>query len=110
MAELFAVNPRVITGAPKISPLLEAKTPPVLIIKPMLILVMYVDDLGWNIISNQQEQILFQNLNIIVGRPNVVPGQIVYCTTNGIKINLMFQENFRTITHKAVEVTGDSEE
>ena len=44
--KLFPVNPRVITGRPKMSLLLEAKSMPALIIKPMLILVKHTDDLG----------------------------------------------------------------
>ena len=53
--ELFPVNPRVITGPPKMSLLLEAKSMPALIIKPRFILVTHTDDLGWYITSNQQE-------------------------------------------------------
>ena len=51
--KLFPVNPRVITGPPKMSLLLEAKSMPALIIKPRLILVTHTDDLGWYITSNQ---------------------------------------------------------
>ena len=43
--KLFPVNPRAITGPPKISLLLEAKSMPALIIKPRLILVMHLDAL-----------------------------------------------------------------
>ena len=52
-----------------------------LIIKPRLILVTHTDDLGWNITSNQQGQMLVQNLNMIVSKPNVMPGQsnIIKC-------------------------------
>ena len=46
--KLFKVNPRAITGPPKMSLLLEAKSMPALIIKPRLILVAHQDDLGWN--------------------------------------------------------------
>ena len=42
----FLVDPRAITGPPKISVLLEAKSIPALITKPRLILVTYMDDLG----------------------------------------------------------------
>ena len=44
--KLFLVNPRAITGPPKMSLLLEAKSMPALIIKPRLILVAHTDDLG----------------------------------------------------------------
>ena len=44
--KLFTVNPRAITDLPKMSLLLEAKSMPVLIIKPRLILVLHTDDLG----------------------------------------------------------------
>ena len=63
--KLFPVNQRAITGPPKISPLLEAKWMPALFIKTRLILVAYTDDLGWNQTSNQQQQMLIQNLNRI---------------------------------------------
>ena len=47
--KLFPINPRVITGPPKMSLLLEAKGMPALIIKPRFILVMHTDDHGWYI-------------------------------------------------------------
>ena len=62
--------------------LLEAKSLPASIIKTLLILVTHMDDLGWYITSNQQRQMFVQNLNRIVSRPNVTPGQILYCTTD----------------------------
>ena len=68
------VNPRAITGPTKMSFLLEAKCVPALIIKPRHILIAHTDDLGWNKTSNQQQQMLIQNLNRIVSRPNVMPG------------------------------------
>ena len=64
--KLIPVNPRAITGPPKMSFLLEAKSVPALIIKPRLILVARTDDLGWNKTSNQQQQMLILNLNMIV--------------------------------------------
>ena len=45
--KLFLVNPRAITGPPKMSLLLGAKSMPALIIKPRLILVTHTDDIGW---------------------------------------------------------------
>ena len=93
--KLFPVNPRAITGPPKMSLLLEAKSMPALIIKPNQ---MHTDDLGWNITSNQQGQMLVQNLNRIVSKPNVTPGQILNCTTDCIPVDLMFEENFPTNT------------
>ena len=70
MDKLLPVNARAITGPPKMSLLLEAKSMPALIIKPRLILVAHTDDLGWNKTSNQQQQMLIQNLNRIT---------LVYC-------------------------------
>ena len=87
--KLFPVNPRAITGTLKMSLLLEAKSMPALIIKSRLILVMHMDDLCWYITSNQQGQMFVQNLNRIVSKPNVTPGQIPYCTTDSIPIDLM---------------------
>ena len=96
--KLFPVNPRAITGPPKMSLLLETKSMPALIIKPMLILVTHTDYLGWNITSNQQGQMFVQNLNRIVSKANVTPGQILYCTTDCVPVDLMFEENFPTNT------------
>ena len=86
--KLFPVNSRAITGSPKMSFLLEAKGMSALIITQRLILVAHMADLAW--MSNQQQQILIQNLNRIASRPNVTKGQILHCTTNCIPINLMF--------------------
>ena len=94
--KLFPVNSRAVTGLPKISVLLEAKTMPALIIKPRLILVTHTDDLGWYIASNQQGKMFVQNLNWIVRKPIVMPRQFPYCTTDSISIDLMFQESFPT--------------
>ena len=94
--KLFPVNSIAITGPPKMSLLLEAKSIPALIFKPSHILVMHTDDLGWYITSNQQGQMIVQNFNRIVSKPNVMLGQIPYCTTDSIPIDLMFQENFPT--------------
>ena len=52
--KLFPVNSRGITGLPKMSLLLGAKSMPALIIKPRLILAAHRDDLGWNKTSNQE--------------------------------------------------------
>ena len=88
MDKLLPVNPRVITGPPKMSLLLEAKSMPALIIKPRLILVMHMDDLGWYITSNQQGKMFVLNLNRIVRKPNVTPWQFPYCTTDSIPMRL----------------------
>ena len=52
--KLFPINPRAVTGPPKMSLLLEVESTPALIIEPRLILVTYTDDLGGYITSNQQ--------------------------------------------------------
>ena len=96
--KLFQVDPRAIMGPPKVSLLVEAKSTPALIIKPRLILVAHMDDLSWYITYNQQSQMFFQNLNRIVGKPNVTPGQILYFATDFIPIDLTFQENYPTNT------------
>ena len=92
--KLFPNNPRAITGPPKMSLLLEVESTSALIIEPRLILLTHTDDLGGYITYNQQGKMLVLNLHRIVRRPNVTPGQIPQCTTNRIKINLVFQENF----------------
>ena len=97
---LFPVNPRAITGPPKMGLLLEVKSMPALIIKPTFILVTHTIDLGWYITSNQQGKMFVQNLNRVVRKPNVTPRQFPYCATDSIPIDLMFQENFPTFTHK----------
>ena len=71
---------------------------PALIIKPRLILVMHTDDLGSYMASNQQEQMFVHILNRIVNKPNATPGQMLYCTTDCIPVDLMFQEKFATNT------------
>ena len=98
--KLFPVNPRTITGPPKISLLLEAKSMPALIIKPRLILVKHTYDLGWYTTSDRQGQMFVQNLNRNVSKINIMPGQMPYCTTtDSIPIDLMFQEHFPTETY-----------
>ena len=93
----FPVHPRVITCPQKMSLLLEAKSMPALIIQPRLILVAHTDDHSWYITSNQQGQIFVLNLNRIVRQPNVMPRQILYCTTYSIPIiDLMFLGHFPT--------------
>ena len=96
--KLFSVNQRAITGPPKMSLLLEAKSMAALIIKSRLIIVTHTDDVGWYITSNQQGQMFVQNLNRIVSRPNVMSGQILNCTRDSIPIDLMFQEKFSANT------------
>ena len=72
--------------------------PKALIINPRLILVTHTDDLGCYVMSNQHWKILVQNLSRIVGKRNIMPTQVPYCTTGSISINLMFQKNFPTHT------------
>ena len=91
--KLFTVNLRAITGPPKMSLLLEAKSMTALIIKPRFILVTHTDDLGWYITSDQQGKMLFQNLNRIIRKTNVTARQSPYCTTDSIPIDLMLQKN-----------------
>ena len=91
--KFFPVNPRAIKGPPKMSLLLEAKSMPVLIIKPWFILVKHTDDLGWYITSNLQGKMSVQNLNRIIRMSNVMPRQFPYCTPDGMPIDLMFPEN-----------------
>ena len=50
--KLFPINPRTVTGPPKMSLLLEVESTSALIIEPRLILVTYTDDLGGHITSN----------------------------------------------------------
>ena len=101
---LLPVNLRVITGPPKISILFEAESTPALIIKPRIILVMHICTTQFSVTLvgtlrlTSREQMVIQNINKIVSRPNVLPGQIQYCATYCIPINLMFQENVSTNT------------
>ena len=94
--KLFVANPRAFSDPPKMILLLDAKSIPAIIFKPLLFLVAHMDNLDWNMMSNQQQQMLIKFLNRIVSRPNVMSGQILYCTTNCILIDLMFKENFPT--------------
>ena len=95
--KLFPVYPRAITGPPKMSLLLEAKKHACIDHQAKANLV-HTDDLRRYITSNQQGEMLVQNLNRIVIRLNVTLGQILYCTTNCIPMNLVFQKNFTTNT------------
>ena len=49
--KLFLINPRAVTGPPKMSLLLEVESTSALTIEPRLILVTYTDDLGGYITS-----------------------------------------------------------
>ena len=51
---------------------------------------------GLHITSNQQRQMFVQIHNTIVSKPNVSQGQILYCTTDCIRVDMIFQENFST--------------
>ena len=64
--KLFPINPRLVTGPPKMSLLLEVESTSALIVKPRLIVVTYTDDLGGYITSNHQGKMLVQNLHRIV--------------------------------------------
>ena len=44
--KLYPMNPRVVTGPPKMSLLLEVESTSALITEPRLVLVTYTDDLG----------------------------------------------------------------
>ena len=52
--KLFPINPRAVTGPPKMSLLLVVKSTSALIIELRLILVIYMDDLVGYLTSNQQ--------------------------------------------------------
>ena len=63
VGKLFPVKPRAITGPPKMSLLLEAKSVHACIdLKPRLILVTRMDDLGLYITSNQQGRCSFKTI------------------------------------------------
>ena len=96
--KLFTVAPRAITSPQKMSLLVEVKSMPALMIKPRLTFFADKDALGWSETSNQQQQMLVQNLNRIVSRPNVTPGQILNFPVNSIPIDWIFKENFPTNT------------
>ena len=73
--KLILLNPRATTGPLKVSPLLEAKSTPALIIKPSHFLVAHMDDYGWCIKFNQQGQMFVQNLKRIVSKQNATPAK-----------------------------------
>ena len=109
--KLFPINLRDIMGPPKMSLLLEIKSALALIVRLRFILFVHTDDLSRCITSNQQGQMLIQNFDRIVSRPNVTPRQALQYTTNSIPINLVFQENFPINTQDgtacAIETTSD---
>ena len=56
---------------------------------------------GWPWVKHnvqQQGQMFIQNINRIVIKPNVMIGQILYCTTDCIPVDLSFGENYPTNT------------
>ena len=74
---------------------------------------MLADDFCWLITSDQHGQLFVQNFNRLVSRPNVMPWQILYFSTNWIPINLVFHETF-LLTHTfgtacAIEMAIDRE-
>ena len=112
--KLFPINPKAVTGPPKMSLLLEVESTSALIIEPRLILVTYTNDLGGYITSNQQGKMLVQNLQRIVRRPNVTPGQIRIAPQTVFQLTWCFRKTF-LLTHKlgtacAVEITAESGE
>ena len=53
-----------------------------------------------------------QNIHRIVGMPRVMQGQLEYCATNCIRINLVFQKktshnNIQIYNDCAIEITDD---
>ena len=54
---------------------------------------MHMDNICWYIMSNQQRQMFVKNLNMMIIKANVMLGQILYCTTDSIPVDLMLQEN-----------------
>ena len=97
--KLLPINPRAIPGPPKMSLLLKVESSPALVVKPRFILIAHTDDLGRYITSNQQGQVLIQNLNRIVSRPNVTPRQILQSTPTVFQLTWCFKKTF-LLTHK----------
>ena len=114
---LFPVNLRAIMGPPKLGLLLEAKIAPALIIKPRFILVAHMDDFGFLIMSNQQQQMLIQNHNMTVCRLNVpvsIQGRCCIALRTVFQLTLCLRKTFLLI-HKfrtawAIELTADIDE
>ena len=110
--KLFPINLRAVTGPPTMSLLLEVKSTSALIIEPRLILVTYMGDLGGYITSNQQGNMLVQNLHRIVRRPNVT-GRSRIAPQTVFQFTWCFRKTF-LLTHKlgtacAVEMTTESD-
>ena len=101
--KLFPVNPEAITGPPKMSLLLEAKSMPALIIKPRFILVTHTDDLGWYIAYHSStglsaDQMLHQ------GRSCIAPQTVTWCFRKPFLLTHKF------VTTWAIEMTADRED
>ena len=93
--KLFPVNPRAITGPPKMSLLLDAKSMPALIINPTLLHVTHTDDLGWYIVQPGGTDVraipeLYCQQAKCYARADPVLHHRLY-----IPVYLMFQENFQ---------------
>ena len=110
--KLFPVNLRAITVPPKMSLLFEAKSMLALIIKPRLILAAHTDDLGWNKMSNQRQQMLIQNLNRILSADQMLhQGRSCIALQTVFQLTLCLRKTF-LLTHKfgtacAIEMTAD---
>ena len=112
--KLFPVNPRAITGPPKMSLLLEAKSMPALIIKPRLIPVLHTDDLGSYMTSNQPGKMFVQTLNrlsesrmLCQGSSHIAPQkvfQLICC------FGKTFLLTYKFATAWAIKMTADREE
>ena len=97
--KLFPVNPRAITGPPKMSLLLEAKNMPALISKPRLILVTHMDDLGWNTTSNQQGQMFVKTSTLFLASKTSHHGRFCIAPQTVFQFTLSLRKTF-LLTHK----------
>ena len=97
--KLFPVNPRVTTGPPKMSPLLEAKSLPALIFKPKLIIVPRIIGAWMTLIGTKRptssNKCLFKT-STGETKCYTMAAPTLYHKLYSISINFMFKENFPT--------------
>ena len=112
--KLFPVNPRAITGPPKMSLLLESKSMPALIIKPRFILVKHTDDIVGTLRPTRRESCSFKTSTglsesqmLCQGSSRIAP-QTVFQLTGCFKKTFLLTHKFGTTW--AIKMTADREE
>ena len=108
--KLFPINPRAVTGPPKMSLLLEVESTSAFIIEPRLILVTYKDDAR----STSKERYSFKTSTGLSEDQMLRQGRSRMAPQTLFRLTWCFRKTF-LLTHKlgtacAVEMTAESDE